>query len=43
MHSPVQRNDPDVSVVKQFFPEEGGIQVHQLRAYVCPQLPIGYH
>ena len=39
----VQRNDPDVTVVKQFFPEEGSIQVHQLRVCRCPQLPIGYY
>ena len=39
----VQRNDPDVTVVKQLFPEEGSIQVHQLRVCVCPQFPIGYY
>ena len=38
----IQCDDPDVTVVKQFFPEEGTIQVHQLRVCPCPQLPIGY-
>ena len=32
-----------MTVVKQFFPEEGSIQVHQLRVCVCPQFPIGYY
>ena len=32
-----------MTVVKQFFPEEGTIQVHQLRVHPCPQLPIGYY
>ena len=32
-----------MTVVKQFFPEEGTIQVHQLRVCPCPQLPIGYY
>ena len=32
-----------MTVVKQFFPEEGNIQVHQLRVCSCPQLPIGYY
>ena len=39
----VQSTKPDVTVVKQFFPEEGTIQVHQLRVRPCPQLPIGYY
>jgi len=30
-------------VEKQFFPEEGTIQVHQLRACSCLQLPIGFY
>ena len=32
--------DPDEIVKKQFIPEEGAIQVHQLRAYPCLHLPI---
>ena len=32
-----------MTVVKQFFPEEGTIQVHQLRVCPCPQLLIGYY
>ena len=32
-----------MTVVKQFFPEEGTIQVHQLRVCPCPPLPIGYY
>ena len=39
----IQCVDPDVSVVKQYFPEEGSIQVHQLRVRPCPQLPTGYY
>ena len=39
----VQRRDPDVTVVKLYFPEEGSIQVHQLRVCPCPQFPIGYY
>ena len=39
----VQCNNPDVTVVKQFFPEEGAIQVHQLRVCACPQLPVRYY
>ena len=38
-----QRNDPDLTVTKQFFPEEGTIQIHQLRVCPCPQLPIGFY
>ena len=32
-----------MTVVKQFLPEEGTIQVHQLRVCPCPQLSIGYY
>ena len=39
----IRCDDPDVTVVKQFFPDEGTIQVHQLRVCPCPQLPIGYY
>ena len=39
----VQSTEPNVTVVKQYFPEEGTIQVHQLRVRPCPQLPIGYY
>lgn len=39
----VEVRDPDVAVKKHFFPEEGTIRVHQLRACPCPQLPIGYY
>ena len=35
----VQSTKPDVTVVKQFFPEEGTIQVHQLRV---PSLALNY-
>ena len=38
-----QRNDPDLTVTKQFFPEEGTIQIHQLRVCPCPQLPVGFY
>ena len=39
----MQCNDPDLTVTKQFFPEEGTIQIHQLRVCPCPQLPIGFY
>ena len=32
----IRCNESDVTVVKQFFPEEGNIQVHQLRVCPCP-------
>ena len=39
-----QRNDPDVTVVKVYFPEEGAIQVHQSRVCSCPpQLPAVFY
>ena len=31
-----QRNDPNITAVKVFFPDEGSIQVHQLRVCQCP-------
>ena len=36
----VQHNNPDLTVTKQFFPEDGTIQMHQLHVCPCPQLPI---
>jgi len=39
----VECRNPDLVVKKQFFPEEGTIQVHQLRACPCPQLPVGFY
>ena len=39
----VQHDDPDLTVTKQFFPEESTIQIHQLRMCPCPQLPIGFY
>jgi len=38
-----QRNDPDVTAVKVFFPDEGSIQVHQTRVCPCPDLPAGFY
>ena len=39
-----QINDPDVTVVKVYFPEEGLLQVHQLRICQCPSgLPVGFY
>ena len=39
-----RRDDPDVTVVKVHFPEEGAIQVHQSRVCPCPpQLPAGFY
>ena len=46
-HSPyrvTQRDDPDITVVKVHFPEEGAIQVHQSRVCSCPsKLPAGFY
>ena len=39
----IQCNEPDLTVVKQFFPEQGSIQIHQLRVCPCPVLPIGFY
>ena len=39
----IQCDALDVTVVKQFFPEAGTIQVHQLRVCPCLHLPIGYY
>lgn len=39
-----QKDDPDVTVVKVFFPEDGPIQVHQSRVCSCPmKLPAGFY
>ena len=38
------RDDPDVSVVKSYFPEEGAIRIHQKRVCHCPPgFPPGYY
>ena len=35
-------NDPDVTVAKVYFPQDGPIQVHQLRVTPCPaEFPAG--
>ena len=40
----IQRNDPDVTAVKVYFPDETQIQVHQNRACHAPaQLPPGFY
>ena len=39
-----QLNNPDITVVKVYFPEEGPLQVHQLRVCQCPSgLPVGFY
>ena len=39
----IERNDPDLSVSKVYYPQEGIIQVHQERICFCPpELPVGY-
>ena len=35
--------EPDLTVTKQFFPEEGIIQIHQLHVCPCRQLPVGFY
>ena len=38
------RDDPDVSVVKSYFPEEGAIRIHQKIVCHCPPgFPPGYY
>ena len=40
----ITKSDPDVTVVKIYFPEEGQIQVHQSRVCSCPpHLPAGFY
>ena len=37
-------NDPDVTVVKVYYPEEGPLQIHQTRVCPCPSaLPVGFY
>ena len=37
------RDDPDLTLVKVYFPQEGTIQVHQTRVKPCPNFPAGYY
>ena len=40
----IARSDPDVTVAKVHFPEDGTIRVHQLRVCPCPPLlPAGFY
>ena len=40
----IEKKDPDVTVCKVYFPEQGTIQVHQQRIQICPvQFPAGYY
>ena len=40
----IQRNDPDITAVKVYFPNETQIQVHQTRVCFAPtQLPPGFY
>ena len=37
-------NDPDLSMVKVYFPQDPSIQVHQSRVKVCPpNFPSGFY
>ena len=39
-----QINDPDITVMKVFFPDDGLIQVHRTRVCPCPeQLPARFY
>ena len=39
----MERNDPNVTVVKFYAPQDGPIQVHQMRVALCPpELPAGF-
>jgi len=33
----------DATVVKVYFPQDGGIQVHQTRIQHCPDIPAGFY
>lgn len=38
-----ERNDPDVTVVKVYAPQDGPIQIHQMRVAPCPpEFPPGF-
>ena len=40
----IAKNDPDMTMVRVYFPEEGQIQVHQSRVCSCPpHLPAGFY
>ena len=40
----LQRNDPDITASKVYFPNDGQIQVHQQRVTRCPpELVAGYY
>ena len=32
----IERNDPDLTISKVYYPQEGSIQVHQERICFCP-------
>ena len=32
----IERNDPDLTISKVYYPQEGSIQVHQERISFCP-------
>ena len=38
----IAKNDPDVTMVKIYFPEEGQIQVHQSRVCSCPPHQLAF-
>jgi len=39
-----RRNDPDLTIVKVYFPDEGTIQIHQTWVCPCPpQLSVGFY
>ena len=41
---PIQRSDgPDATVVKVYFPQDGGIQVHQTQIRHCTGIPAGFY
>ena len=40
----IERRDPDVTVVKVYAPQDGQIQVHQMRVAPCPpEFPAGFY
>ena len=36
-------DDPDITVVKVYYPQDGQIQIHQSRVKPCPDFPAGFH
>ena len=38
----LSQDDPDITVVKVYRPQDGQIQIHQSRVKPCPNFPAGF-